>query len=374
MNPDFDRPEKYGISPNKARNLALTTSDGVRIGAWHVLPDAFHRRLQPTPLTANAKIKPDDYDEALRQHPTIIYLHGNAANRAAPFRTAAYAQFTSRLQANVIAIDYRGFGDSEGVPSEEGLVRDAKAAWDYVQSKSNGSGSNVVIVGQSLGTGVGSKVTRLLVEQGTPPQALMLIAPYLSLRKLVPQYRIGGLIPILSPAMYIPFANTLLDYTLKTVFASDEALPALLSSPPSHRLPHVIISHATDDEVIPYSHGELLFESILKADLHRRGQDLKGDDRHDAGDGHGDDAKNPASAPLAASLLSSAMLKQGNVRTKLLPGWARIEQFTIQGAMDAGGDAAPTVTLIRAEDGGHNTVGEGIVDIAGDIARLAVRE
>ncbi|PWN26668.1 alpha/beta-hydrolase [Jaminaea rosea] len=326
FSPDFNAPEKYGIAPGKARNLRLTTSDGVSIGAWHILPDAYHRAHQPSPLSNSSPISEGDYDQAIKERPTVIYLHGNAANRAAPFRTASYAQFTARLQANVLAIDYRGFGDSEGRPSEEGLILDAQAAWDWVQARRGDQ--DVLVVGQSLGTGVGSRIVERLTKAGQPPQALVLIAPYLSLRRLVAEYRIGGIIPILAPALYIPFANQLLDWGLKTTFASDRALPSLyatLSASSKHgspqQWPHLIISHATDDEVIPYSHGELLFDTILRSDVGRR------------------------------------------VKTTTINGWARIEQFQV-------GGVGPSVTLVRTESGGHNTVGEGIVDIVRDVVGL----
>ena len=56
-------------------------------------------------------------------------------------------------------IDYRGFGDSTGTPSEAGLLLDARAAWDYVASHACGTGGKdaskeIILVGQSLGTGV----------------------------------------------------------------------------------------------------------------------------------------------------------------------------------------------------------------------------
>lgn len=367
--------------------MRLTTDDGVSIGAWHILPDAYHRSLQSSPLTSTA-LSQSQYDEALQRYPTIIYLHGNAANRAAPFRTASYAQFTSRLQANVIAIDYRGFGDSDGVPSEHGLTLDAKAAWDFVQLKktadkgrdSDPPGAGVIFAAQSLGTGVGSRVARLLVEAGTPPQALVLIAPYRSLRKLFSQYRIAGLIPILAPALYIPFSNQILDRTLKTVFASDEHLPALFEHSTSQttasktQWPHVIISHATDDEVIPFHHGELLFDSILAAEIRRRQTAQPHDAQHqkyESSAATSDASRNLKEALLTETLLSPENLKAGNVQTKLIPGWARIEQFIISnGLAVAKDDKPPTVTLIRTENGGHNTVGEGIVDIIRDITDL----
>lgn len=120
-------------------------------------------------------------------------------------------------------------------------------------------GDNVIFVGQSLGTGVGSRIVEQLTKAGTPPSALVLIAPYLSLRRMVADYHVGGIIPVLAPVFCIPYANRLLDWGLKTTFASDRALPSLyatLDNPHSPPWPHLIISHATDDEVIPFAQGE----------------------------------------------------------------------------------------------------------------------
>lgn len=65
----------------------------------------------------------------------------------------------------MLAIDYRGYGDSDGSPSEAGLAKDARAAWDFVID--NGAKpEDVVIVGQSLGTGVSSKLVYELSQEG----------------------------------------------------------------------------------------------------------------------------------------------------------------------------------------------------------------
>jgi abhydrolase domain-containing protein 12 len=78
------------------------------------------------------------------------------------------------LDCNVLAVDYRGFGDSTGTPSEQGLIKDAKAVWDYVHMQGGGGGADragkekgVVLVGQSLGTGVVAGLAGLLADQGT---------------------------------------------------------------------------------------------------------------------------------------------------------------------------------------------------------------
>lgn len=409
--PDFDLPEKYGISPSKSRNLRLTSSDGVSIGAWHILPDQYHRNHQPSPLSSAPRGIPEEvYDQAFRDRPTVIYLHGNAANRAAPFRIASYAQFTARLQANVLAIDYRGFGDSEGSPSEAGLVRDARAAWDFVQSRKKGqrstsspAGEGIVIIGQSLGTGVASQLTRELSEEGTPPQATVLIAPYRSLRKLVAGYRLG-FVPVLAPILYIPFFERILDRMMHTTFASDEALPGLYAalaaqpkpaSGPDRSWPHLVIAHATNDGTIPYSHGELLFESLAHAEAERRqtrrlsrdsgsnsdaAGTTPGADSADGLFGAGEALVEAMGAALGNvslqdSLLSPDLIKAAGVQTKVIPKWARIERFAVElgGGEAEGSREGPGVTLIRTEHGGHNSIGEGVIDVIRDVTGLEPR-
>jgi abhydrolase domain-containing protein 12 len=67
----------------------------------------------------------------------------------------------------VLAVDYRGFGDSTGVPSQEGLVQDGIASWNWLTD--NGAApSDVVIMGQSLGTAVSVRLGAWLADHGEP--------------------------------------------------------------------------------------------------------------------------------------------------------------------------------------------------------------
>lgn len=87
-----------------------------------------------------------------------------------------YSAFSTQLDCNVLAIDYRGFGDSTGSPSEDGVVRDARAAWDYVAghverlAKDRGETvrpeNMIILVGQSMGTGVASLLAGQLAQDG----------------------------------------------------------------------------------------------------------------------------------------------------------------------------------------------------------------
>lgn len=96
----------------------------------------------------------------------MLFFHGNAANRAASYRTRLYSSLSSRLGANVLAIDYRGFGDSTGKPSEEGLARDGRAAWDWL-IREGASAKSIAVMGHSLGTSVAAMLGEELATEGT---------------------------------------------------------------------------------------------------------------------------------------------------------------------------------------------------------------
>ena len=65
--------------------------------------------------------------------PTIIFLHGNAGHMGDRLDNAR-GLFTSTL-CNIFMVEYRGYGTSEGAPSEDGLKLDAQAALDYLRSR-----------------------------------------------------------------------------------------------------------------------------------------------------------------------------------------------------------------------------------------------
>ena len=76
-----------------------------------------------------------------------------------------------RGRSNVLSVDYRGFGDSTGSPSESGLIDDAQTVWNYVYETALNHGSkdpttDMILMGHSLGTGVASGLARRLAALG----------------------------------------------------------------------------------------------------------------------------------------------------------------------------------------------------------------
>lgn len=131
-----------------------------------------------------------------------------------------YQAFTTRLRANVLALDYRGFGDSTGTPSEAGLALDARAAWDWLRSR-GAPPENVLVFGNSLGTGVAVQFLSTLeaeqwrgdeqrAQEDGPerPRGVVLTAPFSSIGTLLDTYYLAGVVPLLAPLQVLPFIGS----------------------------------------------------------------------------------------------------------------------------------------------------------------------
>ncbi len=134
--------------------------------------------------------------------PWALFLHGNAATIASSVNISHYRQLRG-LGLNVIAPEYRGFAGLEGVPSEETLAADARAAYDYLRVTRHVPASRIVIYGWSLGSAVAvdlaSEVEQAaIILEGAPaslvdiaqrlypffPMRLLMRSPFESIRKI----------------------------------------------------------------------------------------------------------------------------------------------------------------------------------------------
>jgi len=103
-------------------DLMLPCADGVRIHAWYV----------PAPGARRS----------------VIFAHGNAGNLADRLDTIKMLHDSG---LNVLAFDYRGYGHSEGAPSEQGTYRDGEAAWQFLTTRRGVAPKDIVLFGRSLG-------------------------------------------------------------------------------------------------------------------------------------------------------------------------------------------------------------------------------
>jgi len=84
--------------------------------------------------------------------PAILYLHGNAGNIG--HRLPGLYELYHQIDCNIFIIDYRGYGNSSGSPSEAGLVLDAKAGLEYLYERADVDSKNIIVFGRSLGGAV----------------------------------------------------------------------------------------------------------------------------------------------------------------------------------------------------------------------------
>ena len=190
-------PDAAGLP--EAEEHVLTTSDGEKVIIWHV------------------SAKPG--------RPVILYFPGNGDFLAG--RVSRFKGMTAD-GTGLVALSYRGYAGSSGAPSEEGLLRDAKAAYAFTTARY--AAERIVVWGFSLGTGV---AVELASEQRVGK--LILEAPYTSTVDVA-----ASLFPIVPVRLL-----------MRDPFHSDRRI-ARVSVP-------LLIMHGTDDPAIPIRFGERLF-------------------------------------------------------------------------------------------------------------------
>ncbi len=158
----------------------------------------------------------------------ILFCHGNAGNISNRLQSI---QIFHRLGLGVFIFDYRGYGESEGEPTEQGTYQDARAAWRYLIETRQLIPSQIIVFGRSLGGAVAS-----WIAQSQTPGALILESTFTSL---------GDVAARLYP--YLPI-RLLLRFEYNTA----EHL-GRIDCP-------VLIVHSRDDEMMPFGHGRRLFE------------------------------------------------------------------------------------------------------------------
>jgi fermentation-respiration switch protein FrsA (DUF1100 family) len=198
-------PESLGLEHDE---VFLDASDGTRVHGWF-LPASTSRRPPKT----------------------VLFCHGNAGNISG--RLDRSLLLHSKLGLDVFLFDYRGFGRSEGRPSEEGTYRDAVAAHRYLVEERRIARERLILLGESLGAAVAIELS--LRKDAA---ALVLEAPFTSIADMA---RVAY--PLLTP--FASFVRTRYDNLNKI---SEVALPLL-------------IFHGRRDPTVPFAQGEALFRA-----------------------------------------------------------------------------------------------------------------
>jgi uncharacterized protein len=163
----------------------------------------------------------------------LLICHGNAGNLSEFERPEHYAGL-HRLGLNLLAFDYRGYGESSGKPTEAGLYDDAEAAYNYLRQSRGVPADRILVFGHSLGSAVAID--------------------------LVSRVDAAGLIVEGAPTSVTDRGQELYPYIpVKWIAASRFGSAAKIGHV---KIPKLFL-HARNDEVIPISHGRRLFQAAM---------------------------------------------------------------------------------------------------------------
>jgi hypothetical protein len=199
---EVDRPRS---SAHRTRPVVLRAADGTRLCGWLLTP----RRPGP--------------------HPAVLYFGGRSEE------VSWVARDAGRLFPNmtVLAMNYRGYGDSHGDPAEQHLVEDGRLLFGWLAERHHVDRQRIAVVGRSLGSGVAVQVA-----QQCAAHSLVLITPYDSILALAKRR----------------FRAMPVEWVLRHRFESIKFAKALAA-------PTYVLRAATDD-VVPHSHTDQLVAQL----------------------------------------------------------------------------------------------------------------
>ena len=201
-----ETPSDYGLD---FEDIPLTAEDGTKLHAWYVPRD-------------KAKY-------------TLLFCHGNGGNIS--HRIGAIQTFHG-LGLNVLIFDYRGYGRSEGKPTEAGTYQDVEAAWKYLVETRGVPPERIVVFGCSLGGAIAAH----LAHKHTPA-ALILESTFTS----APDAG-AKLYPFLPIRWLCRFS-----YDTQSIIGE-------MNCP-------ILVVHSRQDEMVPYEFGQALFDAA-RGDKH----------------------------------------------------------------------------------------------------------
>jgi len=179
--------------------------------------------------------------------PTIVFFHGNAGNIG--LRLPNAKRMFNHLHANILLVDYRGFGESDSVPSEAGLKLDAQAALHYCHDKLSVDKSKIFVFGRSLGGAVAFDLAAYAQRTNTPLAGVIVENTFTSISDMV-----DVLMPMLTPIKR---------FVLRIGWKSIDLVPAL-------RIPTLYLA-GSRDELVP--HGQML--QLYQAQKKRDGRNVQ---------------------------------------------------------------------------------------------------
>lgn len=227
-------PQRLGVT---VEEHYFRTADGLTLHAWWFPPqsDAAAQGLV-TPgfaggsgSTAGSSAAAGPSDDSV---PVLLWAHGNAGNISG---RALHAQALAQQGMAVFVFDYRGYGRSEGQPTEEGIYRDADAAYAYLTEQLGVPASRVVLFGRSLGSAPAARLATRVPHAG-----LVLISPFPTAARMA--RRMFGGLPV--------------DVLIRARFPVRQWV--------AERSTPLLVMHGDRDEIIPIEYGREVFDAAAE--------------------------------------------------------------------------------------------------------------
>ena len=198
-------------------------------GIWN--PSSFNVKVEDVFFLAKDGTKLHGwYIPSANAQATLLWFHGNAGNLTHRLENIQQLQ---PLALNIFIFDYRGYGKSEGKPSEAGIYQDSQAAYDFlIQEKNVVPLESLFLFGRSLGG-----ICAVEVASSNPAAGLILESVFTSARDMA-----GQVFPLLP-----------IGWALRSKFSAIEKVPHL-------QLPKLFL-HGTKDEIVPYKLGRKLYSA-----------------------------------------------------------------------------------------------------------------
>lgn len=224
--------KSYSITPSRLRliyeDVWLRSSDGVRLHAWFI------------------KLFPDC------RGPTILFFQENAGNIA--HRLEMVRIMLQRLHCNVFMLSYRGYGESDGYPSQHGITRDAQAALEHLSQRTDIDTTRIVVFGRSLGGAVGAVLTK---NNPDKVAALILENTFTSILDMA-----GVLLPFLK--WFIGGSGSkgprILNFLVRSPWSTIDVIGEI-------KQPILFLS-GLQDEMVPPSHMQMLYAKAAARNKH----------------------------------------------------------------------------------------------------------
>jgi len=174
---------------------------------------------------------------------TVLHLHGNGGNLA--YHLGAVAWLPEQGY-QVLMLDYRGYGLSQGKPGLPAVYQDIDAAFDWLEQQPSVQGQPLIVLGQSLGGAMGVHYLSQHPQQRARLKAVVLDGVPASYRE-VGQFALST--SWLTWPLQVP-----LSWLVPDADSAVYAMPDMKDVP-------VLIFHSMDDPIVPLSNGIRLYQA-----------------------------------------------------------------------------------------------------------------